>query len=57
MNDCKYYKNEVVNGRNHEICSYADSKDVNKFSGKNTPCMKYCGRFEKINLELEETQK
>lgn len=58
MDNCKYRKNEIVNGIKHEICSNEDLKEVNKSNGKNIPCMgKECGKFAERDNNQDEAKK
>ena len=55
MKDCKFNKDEVSNGIEHEICSNEEMKELNKSNGKDIPCMgKRCGKFEQKDNELQE---
>lgn len=48
MNECKYSKDKVVDGRIHEICTNTEMKKNNH--SEDIHCMgKICGMFEKID--------
>lgn len=57
MDNCKYNKNEVVDGIKHKICSNEDLKELNKSNGKNIPCMgRKCGKFEEDDNSQKEAK-
>ena len=57
MDNCKYNKNEVVDGIKHEICSNGELKELNKSNGKNIPCIgRKCGKFEENDNNQEEAK-
>jgi hypothetical protein len=58
MNDCKYCKNEIIDGIKHEKCTNEDLKKFNKSDGKDIPCMgKSCGVSTEAKNETSEEEK
>ena len=47
MNNCKFRKNEVVDGIKHEICTNEYLKELNKSNDKGISCIgNRCVKFE-----------
>lgn len=58
MNNCKFSKNEVVDGIKHEICTNKELKRINKSNDKDLPCIgNGCGKSEeKADNQTEAKQ-
>ena len=56
--DCKYYKNEIVNGIKHEKCTNEKLKIINNAEDKDIPCIgKNCGLADaNENIDNENSE-
>lgn len=56
MINCKYYKIEISNGIEHEICLNEEMKKLNKTNDLHCIYKHGCGKFEEDNNETQNNE-